>query len=117
MFGGAEGPAPAFGAPDPTLGTNDDGPGLAASVGGVNEGAWRDARLAGGCRFGGLAVDCTVTGGSACGFAVSTIGAPWAWAGAACRKLDATTTLSPHLRQHQATILPHLAAGSGEPEA
>jgi hypothetical protein len=117
MFGGAEGPAPAFGAPDPTLGANGDGPGLAATVGRVNEGAWRDARLAGGCGIAGRIVDCTVTGGNTCGFAASTTGANWAWAGAECRKLDATTTPSPHSRQHQPTTLPHSAAGSDEPEA
>jgi hypothetical protein len=111
MFGESEGPGPAFGAPDPTLCANGNGPGLDATVGRANEGVRRDTRFAGGCGFGGrLTVDCTVTGGSGCGFRVSLPGATWVYAGAECRRLDATSTPTAHSHHRGSPALLHLPA-------
>jgi len=72
MFGGPDGPDPAFGAPDPKIWGG--GAGLAAR--GAVAGGLRAARFDGGCGFGEGDGGCTVTGGRGCASGVD-------WASAA----------------------------------
>jgi hypothetical protein len=70
------GPEPIFGAPDPPVVTGGTGgAGLDATARGV---ASDRARFFNGCGFTDAAGACTVTGGSACGFAVLFSAGDWA---------------------------------------
>jgi hypothetical protein len=63
MVGGADGPDPAVGTPEPMLG--GCGAGLAAVArGAAGDGGLRDACFGGGCGLGEGSGACTVTGGS-----------------------------------------------------